>query len=477
MSQMKQPLVSVIIPVYNGENYLSQCLDSVLAQTIKSLEVICVDDGSTDSSLEILESYAQRHACFKILHQDNMFAGAARNRGMSIASGKYLAFLDCDDFVEPEYLERLTELCEKYQADIGLCSADRYDQSTKKFSEAPWFLRMEYIDRMPFNASTVGNNILKVAKPAPWAELFRADFVARLKLRFQPLRTANDLYFGYVALTSADKIAAVDEVLLHYRFGNSTNLQSNTHESPDDFCKALLAVKERLIRDGRFIQIEKGFTEAVIDHCIYNLQRLKNKPTARLKLTEALNDHYLKELGINKHTAGIDSGKLRHLRELMSSRVDKPSDKPLLSIVVPIFNGEQSISKCLDSIINQTLPDIDVVCVNAGSADRTLELLNDYRAIDKRISIVDAGKNPGLLNARIVGAGNARADYVIFVDAGDHIESDACRQIADWIREERSDIIEFTCGVEHSAEDLEDIKRLKESLRTKAKTCNPEDLF
>ncbi len=336
---------------------------------------------------------------------------------------------------------------------------------------------MEYIDRMPFNASTVGNNILKVAKPAPWAELFRADFVARLKLRFQPLRTANDLYFGYVALTSADKIAAVDEVLLHYRFGNSTNLQSNTHESPDDFCKALLAVKERLIRDGRFIQIEKGFTEAVIDHCIYNLQRLKNKPTARLKLTEALNDHYLKELGINKHTAGIDSGKLRHLRELMSSRVDKPSDKPLLSIVVPIFNGEQSISKCLDSIINQTLPDIDVVCVNAGSADRTLELLNDYRAIDKRISIVDAGKNPGLLNARIVGAGNARADYVIFVDAGDHIESDACRQIADWIREERSDIIEFTCGVEHSAEDLEDIKRLKESLRTKAKTCNPEDLF
>ena len=129
---MKQPLVSVIIPVYNGENYLSQCLDSVLAQTIKGLEVICVDDGSSDSSLEILESYAQRHACFKILHQDNMFAGAARNRGMSIASGKYLAFLDCDDFVEPEYLERLTELCEKYQADIGLCSADRYDIRARK---------------------------------------------------------------------------------------------------------------------------------------------------------------------------------------------------------------------------------------------------------------------------------------------------------------------------------------------------------
>ena len=93
------------------------------------------------------------------------------------------------------------------------------------------------------------------------------------------------------------------------------------------------------------------------------------------------------------------------------------------------------------------------------------------------VSIVDAGKNPGLLNARIVGAGNARADYVIFVDAGDQIESDACRQIADWIREERSDIIEFNCGVEHSAEDLEDIKRLKESLRTKAKTCSSLEIL
>lgn len=121
MSRMKQPLVSVIIPVCNGEKYLRQCLDSVLGQTLKNFEMICVDDGSTDSSPGILESYAQRYACIKVLHQENMFAGAARNHGMRHACGKYLAFIDCDDFAEPDYLEKLTDLCEKYQTDIGLC--------------------------------------------------------------------------------------------------------------------------------------------------------------------------------------------------------------------------------------------------------------------------------------------------------------------------------------------------------------------
>ena len=96
---MNEIKVSVIIPVYNTENYLRECLDSVLAQTLREIEVICVDDGSTDNSLNILKEYQNKDTRIVVLTQENRSAGAARNYGLSIAKGKYLSFLDSDDFL------------------------------------------------------------------------------------------------------------------------------------------------------------------------------------------------------------------------------------------------------------------------------------------------------------------------------------------------------------------------------------------
>ena len=96
------PKVSVIIPVYNVEDYLRQCLDSVINQTLKDIEIICVDDGSTDKSLEILHEYEKKDSRITVLTQKNQYAGVARNVGMSVATGKYFVFLDSDDFFEPE---------------------------------------------------------------------------------------------------------------------------------------------------------------------------------------------------------------------------------------------------------------------------------------------------------------------------------------------------------------------------------------
>ena len=411
MSRMKQPLVSVTIPVCNGEKYLRQCLDSVLGQTLKNFEMICVDDGSTDSSPGILESYAQRYACIKVLHQENMFAGAARNHGMRHACGKYLAFIDCDDFAEPDYLEKLTDLCEKYQADIGLCAADVYDQGKKKFSGAPWFLRMEFVDRNPFNARSAGDNLFNITGSVPWANLFRFDFIRKLNLEFQPLRTANDLFFVYAALANADQIAATDEILLHRRVEISTNLQSNTHKSPDDFCKALLAVKERLLQDGKFQLVEKGFANAVLNHCIYNLKRLGSRPAACVQLSEALYHDYLQKLDVNEENRHASPQQMKLMRGLMRSRIAQRPEHPLLSIVIVVSNAEKSISRSLDSIMNQTLFDIDVVCVNDGSVDGSLAVLNDYQSIDRRAAVILSQGTVGLASgqSRRRGCGPSRS--------------------------------------------------------------------
>ena len=113
--------VSVIITIYNGEAYLRQCLDSVCSQTLKDIEIICVDDGSTDSSWDILESYRAKDNRFKLYRQQNLYAVTARNNGKSHAVGEYLIFWDCDDFFELNALERMYEEAKSVDADICVC--------------------------------------------------------------------------------------------------------------------------------------------------------------------------------------------------------------------------------------------------------------------------------------------------------------------------------------------------------------------
>ena len=112
------PKVSVIIPVYNSANYLSQCLDSILNQTLKEIEIICVDDGSTDDSLSILNKYSKLDNRIKILKQNNKGGGIARNYGMSIAKGEYLIFLDSDDFFNENLLYETVKAADNFLADI-----------------------------------------------------------------------------------------------------------------------------------------------------------------------------------------------------------------------------------------------------------------------------------------------------------------------------------------------------------------------
>ena len=145
--------VSVILPVYNVERFLSQCLDSLIQQTLRNIEIICVDDGSTDRSVEILENYAKRDKRIRIVHQPNAGAGAARNSGMKIARGKYLSFLDSDDFYELEMLEKAYLKCEKDDANICVYRSNQYNQQTSKYTDMSWTIKRKYLPkRIPFTA-------------------------------------------------------------------------------------------------------------------------------------------------------------------------------------------------------------------------------------------------------------------------------------------------------------------------------------
>lgn len=172
---MKKPLISVIIPVYNTELYLERCLKTVTENTYKNLEIICVNDGSTDHSLDILKQLAVQDSRIRVIDQPNGGVSAARNHGLDVASGAYIAFIDSDDWVHSEYFEHLQNVAQEHQADLVVCGyaqVDRYDPHAQKAR-----LAVENSIHVQRGALTTSGNLTA----SPWGKLFRRSTIGSLR--------------------------------------------------------------------------------------------------------------------------------------------------------------------------------------------------------------------------------------------------------------------------------------------------------
>ena len=268
--------VTVIIPVYNGEKHLRQCLDSVCAQTLQDIEVICVDDGSTDSSYEILLEYQARDPRFVLLQQQNQYAGAARNLGKSQARGDYLVFWDCDDFFEPVALECLYKRITMFDADICVCGANRYHEDRGELYPWPRYMSKKKIPSGDiFNRTTNEENILNFTNEATWNKMFRRSFVEKAKLDFQCIRNGNDVYFTINAICFAERITAIDQPLINYRKNQEESLVGTLSESPMTPIRAWIAVAENLNKHGVFP--EKSFTKKATETLVYLLRNIRER--------------------------------------------------------------------------------------------------------------------------------------------------------------------------------------------------------
>ena len=217
--------VSVIIPVYNVENYLRQNLQSVADQTIRDIEIICVDDGSTDSSYSIIEEFAEKDSRFIPVKQENGGAGAARNNGLRRARGKYLSFLDSDDFFDPAMLEEAYNKAEETKADFVVFGSDQYYEDTNEFKSVSWVVRYpELPPYQPFGRRAMTDNIFKVFVGWAWDKLYNREWVLQNNLWFQEQRTSNDMLFVFSAVAIAKRIAYVEKgkVLAHQRRNNKS---------------------------------------------------------------------------------------------------------------------------------------------------------------------------------------------------------------------------------------------------------------
>ncbi len=243
--------VSVIIPVYNVEKYLRKCLDSVRTQSLKEREIICVDDGSSDSSLAILREYEKKDPQLSVLTQTNRFAGVARNAGLEAAKGKYVVFWDSDDFFEKKALETMYRRCEQTKAQICVCDAFRMDNQTGIVSSDGCYLvreQMKKLGNSVFSKLDQPEYIFTFANNAPWNKMYLRSFLLEKKLQFQALPQANDLYFVMAAFYLADRITVVDRPLMTYRMDNSLSLTGKASRYAGCAAQALEAVWQILVQ-------------------------------------------------------------------------------------------------------------------------------------------------------------------------------------------------------------------------------------
>lgn len=292
--------VSVILPVYNGEKYLKQCLDSICSQTLKEIEILCVDDGSTDHTAEILADYAKKDERIRVIHQANAGAGAARNNGLRQASGEYLSFLDADDFFEPDMLERAYAKAKEEDAQIVVFASDQYREDLDDYREVKWTLRKEALPPYrPMNYRTFTENVFKVFVGWAWDKLFRREFVLEHDLKFQEQRTSNDLLFVFSAIVLAERIEIEEKVLAHQRRDNPASLSNTREQSWECFYHALLALRQNLVKYGLFQELEQDFVNYALHFSLWNLETLQGEK--KELLYKKLKYNWFDELGISGH--------------------------------------------------------------------------------------------------------------------------------------------------------------------------------
>ena len=262
------PKVSVIIPVYNASDYLHECLDSLINQTLKNIEIICVDDGSTDNSLEILKKYADKDGRITVISQKNLHAGVARNAGLAVAKGEYIHFVDSDDWID---LDTYEEVLPKEPVDICIFSGERVDYTANKKFEMSWLISKKL--KGFYNSKDLYNDLYGGFSPEIWNKLYRRSFLNINSIRFQNIVSCNDIYFSYVSLGLSKKIYVKHLVKYHYRFNTGKQISTIRGKYPLNVLTALNGVKTKLGRYNHFKLLKQSLQDIAYKDIIYAIKK------------------------------------------------------------------------------------------------------------------------------------------------------------------------------------------------------------
>ncbi len=480
------PKISVIVPIYNVAAYLPRCLDSILAQTEPDLEILLVDDGTPDESPAIMMDYAARDARIRCLRKENGGLSSARNAGMAEATGKYLLFVDADDWIAPTLAADAWQAAEAHGAEQVLWNYCRaFDDHTE-----PAYLPMR-AEVLDLDALGLPKYFYRYWFPyvhgqEAWSKLYRRDIVEAQGLRFAPNREifAEDTLFSAMYLLHTRKLVALDAPYVFYRqredglmgarkpqfarrlielalryadyarqIGRGAELRHvlpmllyqlatkglASDPSTADAAAALLEARERPALRALLRELEWG--GALPMYLLHTGKGIRTQWRARAFAAAWLRGdatHTLRLAGRNPSTAhAVPLPLAREARQEECDLAKTPSlpyqrgeghgsggGIPLISIIVPCYNAASYLEACVASLCAQTLADFEAIIVNDGSTDGSREVADACAGRDRRVRVLHQA-NAGVSAARNAGLEAATGAYVMFCDADDTISPDA----------------------------------------------------
>lgn len=434
MQYNKQPNISIIIPIFNAESYLDDCLNSILNQTMDNIEIICINDGSNDNSLEILKKYAKKDARIIIHEQKNSGVSVARNVGLSLAKGECIIFIDADDCIDINTAKILWENYQKTNADIIVFGGQSFPVNID------WINKKLHTRNVIYNYDSINALFYEIGSiPFLWNKMFKTKLIQQKNTCFNlDFALGEDQIFQFQLFPLARKIQYIDNKLYHYRvenkdsamakFGNKFKLKNNIH----------LQIVQTIINEWQI----QGYVSGNERHLMrWAIKFLKNctidTPKHSLYFCKKTVE-LLKQINYQPKQTD-DFFRLYH-RILETA---KDSYQPKISVIVPVFNVEQVLPQCIESILNQTFKDFEVIFVDDGSEDNSLNILYHYEDMDSRICVLSQqNKYAGVARNRAMQI--AKGDYLIFLDSDDFFEQNLLEEMYGSITRENCDIC--VCG-------------------------------
>lgn len=296
-----EDLISIIVPVFNVESYLDECLTSIMGQTYRNFQIILVNDGSTDRSGEICERYENNYDCVKLIHHRiNLGVSMARNTGLDASDGDYISFIDPDDVVNEKFIESLLNYLKIKSVDIVLCDYSEFNQISdiKKEVNQDTSIQIDIIKKEGYmwSLSFVGYDYQHVKNITLWNKLYKSAIFENL--RFDNVPIAEDDLIIHKIISKAENILYVKEPLYYYRIRQDslTRLENRRYENIEEIA-IITAFEERLIMcENDYPQIYSSMIEGYLLTLNYQFFKMKktNQVQISVEINEIFNKDYLK---------------------------------------------------------------------------------------------------------------------------------------------------------------------------------------
>lgn len=452
---MAEIKISVIVPVFNVEDYLNYSLDSILNQTLEDIEVICVDDGSTDNSLNILKDYAKKDERIKIISKENEGQGTARNVGIDNAQGEFIAFVDSDDFIDKTMFEKLYNESVNKNLDLVMCKVSSFDNETHEINDNLWYYSLKCFNG--FKKDVFNNQDTKkfthLISVTPYNKLYRNSFIQKNSIRFPDKYIFEDEVFFYNVYLKSKRIALVNENLYYYRTNRAGSTVSNdSNKDYSDVVYIFKLIRQLLIETNYLNLYKKQVYNRFIHLILWRFSQTATKyrenffNLMKKDFNEILSDEN-DDIGLN--IDDLDSKiKSRVLKVLNAKDIYEFEELDLhkpFSVIMALYNNEKYIEDAIKSLTVQNFGfehNVELIIVDDGSSDNSLEIALKYQEKYPYNIKVLSKENGGAASARNLGLEHANGDYINFLDSDDKLSPNTLQSVYDFlVKNQEVDVI------------------------------------